>query len=104
MSVGGSFGIARDRDGNLFSWGQNQSGELGLSDLKTRLYPNPITALKQKFISKAVCGGSFAIAIGPDKKSSSLSQISSHRSPHRRKSSPFDNKSELVKMLKKKTQ
>lgn len=29
VSVGGSFGIATDKDGLLWSWGQNSSGELG---------------------------------------------------------------------------
>jgi len=42
VSVGGSFGIAQDKEGLLWSWGTNQNGELGQSDLKTRVYPNPI--------------------------------------------------------------
>ena len=29
-------------DGSLWSWGLNSNGELGQSDLKTRVYPNPI--------------------------------------------------------------
>ena len=68
MSVGGSFGIAKDKDGMLWTWGQNTNGELGLNDTKTRLYPHPILSLKRKHITKAVCGGSFAVAIGPDKR------------------------------------
>ena len=48
MSVGGSFGIAKDKDGLLWTWGQNSNGELGLNDLKTRLYPHPILSLKRK--------------------------------------------------------
>jgi alpha-tubulin suppressor-like RCC1 family protein len=42
VSVGGSFGIAQDKEGLLWSWGTNSTGELGHSDLKTRVYPNPI--------------------------------------------------------------
>ena len=42
-------------------------GELGHSDLKTRVYPNPILQLKRNTIRKVVCGGQFVIAIGRDK-------------------------------------
>ena len=48
VSIGGSFGIARDKDGLLWTWGQNSNGELGLNDMKTRLYPHPILTLKRK--------------------------------------------------------
>lgn len=48
VSIGGSFGIAKDKDGLLWSWGQNESGELGQNDLKMRIYPHPILALKRK--------------------------------------------------------
>ena len=48
VSVGGSFGLAKDKDGMLWTWGQNTNGELGLNDLKTRLYPHPVLSLKRK--------------------------------------------------------
>ena len=67
VSVGGSFGVARDKDGLLWVWGQNCCGELGLNDTKMRLYPHPILTLKRKDIKQVACGGSFAIAIGEDK-------------------------------------
>lgn len=67
VSVGGSFGIARDKDGLLWSWGQNTSGELGHSDTSTKLYPIPILQLKRKPIQNVICGGAFAIAIGEHK-------------------------------------
>lgn len=94
VSVGGSFGIAKDKDGMLWTWGQNTNGELGLNDTKTRLYPHPILSLKRKHITKAVCGGSFAVAIGPDKRPDRRSE-----SPLKRKKSPFHNESTLVKIL-----
>ena len=67
VSVGGCFGVAKDRDGLLWTWGQNTNGELGLNDFKTRLYPHPILQLKKKQVRKVTCGGSFVIAIGSDK-------------------------------------
>lgn len=67
VSVGGSFGIAKDKDGLLWSWGQNSSGELGQSDASTKLYPHPILQLKRKPIKTVVCGGNFVIAVGQDK-------------------------------------
>ena len=94
VSIGGSFGIAKDKDGLLWTWGQNSNGELGLNDLKTRLYPHPILSLKRKEIKKVVCGGSFAVAIGPDKRPESAAS-----SPHKRKKSPFHNDSNLLKIL-----
>ena len=94
VSVGGSFGIAKDKDGLLWTWGQNSYGELGLNDFKTRLYPHPILSLKRKEIKKVVCGGSFAVAIGPDKRPESAAA-----SPHKREKSPFHNDSTLIKIL-----
>jgi len=55
--------MAQDKEGLLWTWGQNQTGELGLNDLKTRLYPNPILSLKKKVIKTFACGGQFAIAL-----------------------------------------
>ena len=78
----------------LWAWGQNTNGELGLNDLKTRLYPHPILSLKRKNVTKAVCGGSFVVAIGPDKKSGRSAD-----SPKKRKKSPFHNDSTLLKIL-----
>ena len=67
VSIGGSFGILRDKEGLLWSWGQNDFGELGQNDTKARMYPNPISALKRKNILKLACGGQFAISIGQSK-------------------------------------
>jgi len=67
----------------LWSWGSNEFGELGTSDAKARIYPNPVTSLKKKQISKIVCGGQFVISIGQDKSSAnkfSKEQTQQHRS------------------------
>lgn len=66
VCVGGSFGIAKDKDGLLWSWGQNSHGELGQQDMTSKLYPHPIVSLKRKSIKTVVCGGAFVIAIGQD--------------------------------------
>jgi alpha-tubulin suppressor-like RCC1 family protein len=42
VSVGGSFGICKDKDGLLWSWGKNSTGELAQADSSTKLYPHPI--------------------------------------------------------------
>lgn len=67
VEIGGSFGIAKDIDGMLWSWGQNEFGELGQNDTKARLYPNLIGSLKRKAVNRVACGGSFAILIGVDR-------------------------------------
>jgi alpha-tubulin suppressor-like RCC1 family protein len=36
VSIGGSFGIARDKTGMLWAWGKNSSGELCQKDTQTR--------------------------------------------------------------------
>jgi alpha-tubulin suppressor-like RCC1 family protein len=50
MSVGGCFGAAVDKDGLLWTWGSNSSGELGLGDYEARPYPYPVIQLKNKMI------------------------------------------------------
>jgi len=68
VSVGGCFGVAKDKEGLLWSWGQNSSGELGLNDFKTRLYPHPVLSLKRKEVKMMACGGAFTVVIGKDKR------------------------------------
>jgi hypothetical protein len=64
VSVGGCFGMAQDTQGMMWTWGQNNSGELGLNDAKVRLYPHPILTLKKKKIKTFSCGGAFAVCLG----------------------------------------
>ena len=42
VSIGGSFGAIVDKEGLLWSWGSNLSGELGLGDYEARPYPYPV--------------------------------------------------------------
>jgi len=64
VSVGGSFGIAKDKNGILWAWGQNDLGQLGSPDCSTQPYPKPIACLKKKTIKSIACGGSFAVVLG----------------------------------------
>jgi alpha-tubulin suppressor-like RCC1 family protein len=99
VSVGGSFGIAQDKEGLLWSWGTNSNGELGHSDLKTRIYPQPIMQLKRKAIRKVVCGGQFVIAVGRDK---SISTKDKQRKNHSLKSNISDERPKRLKSSRSK--
>jgi X-linked retinitis pigmentosa GTPase regulator len=68
VSVGGCFGAALDRDGLIWTWGSNSNGELGLGDFEPRSYPQPVSHLKHKPVTRIACGGAFAIALGKVKE------------------------------------
>jgi len=57
---GGSFGLARDYDGNIWSWGYNDSGRLGLGDADYRQYPEKITSVAG--FDGLAAGSNFAVA------------------------------------------
>jgi alpha-tubulin suppressor-like RCC1 family protein len=42
---GGAFSLDTKTDGTLWSWGRNQSGQLGLGDITSRSSPNQVGAL-----------------------------------------------------------
>lgn len=46
-----SFGAALDADGFLFSWGDNQSGQLGLGDFSARKIPTKVNQLRKKRVN-----------------------------------------------------
>ena len=69
MSVGSCFGAALDSEGQLWTWGANVNGELGLGDAEGRPEPTLIDALNGKKAEHVRCGGSFAFALGPVKHS-----------------------------------
>ena len=64
MSIGGCFGAAIDRDGQMWTWGSNSNGELGVGDYEARPSPFPVMQLRKKRVFAVACGGSFAIALG----------------------------------------
>ena len=49
---------------NLYSWGNNSNGELGIGDYDLRVTPTLVSFLQGKRISKIACGSNFAIALG----------------------------------------
>ena len=64
LNIGGSFGIALDKDGLIWTWGGNKHGELGIGDFNPHPFPYPMTIIKNKPIDKIACGGSFSICLG----------------------------------------
>lgn len=65
-ALGGSFALVMDSKGNIFSWGTNQNGELGLNDFDSRPTPTLIPSLKNKRLKKILAGGNFAICLGQE--------------------------------------
>ncbi|XP_065217557.1 RCC1 and BTB domain-containing protein 1-like [Planococcus citri] len=63
---GGDFIIALTKNGELFSWGGNQSGQLGLGDRPYAPHPIQISTLSDKTVTKVVCGKNTAMALCDD--------------------------------------
>ena len=51
MNLGGSMGVAVDKKGLVWSWGENKAGELGVGDAEPRIHPFPITTLSGKSVT-----------------------------------------------------
>jgi alpha-tubulin suppressor-like RCC1 family protein len=51
ISVGESSSLVLDIEGMIWSWGNNEQGELGLGDVMYRPHPFPVMSLKQKGIT-----------------------------------------------------
>lgn len=66
VSIGGNFGMALDVNGELYSWGANSNGELGLGDFEPKIAPTLVTNLRGKAVKKLSCGGNYVIALGSD--------------------------------------
>ena len=66
FSIGTGFGIAIDYSNQMFGWGSNNDGELGIEDVENAEVPSAIGALKGKQVERIACGGKFCIALGKD--------------------------------------
>ena len=64
VAVGASFSACIDDSGQVWTWGTNTRGELGLGDADPRMVPFPVIALKGKNVEQISCGGQFSMAIG----------------------------------------
>jgi alpha-tubulin suppressor-like RCC1 family protein len=63
---GDYYSMALNQQGQLYSWGQNYHGELGLGDKKPRETPELVSTLKDVVITKLFCEYSHCVAIDTD--------------------------------------
>ena len=65
VSAGEIFALALSKDGKVYSWGDNRSGQLGLSDTENRQTPQEITAISGRVISLSA-GSAHGAAVTSD--------------------------------------
>lgn len=53
ISAGYDFALALDKEGNVWSWGVNRCGQLGMGDTQNRTIPEKITEIDEKVVSVA---------------------------------------------------
>lgn len=63
ISIGGGFGAVIDRAGQVWTWGTNSGGELGLGDSDSRASPALLTALQGKVMQQIACGSAHVLAL-----------------------------------------
>ena len=64
VSIGDGFGMALTKAGNVYSWGENQCGQLGTGDNATKATPCLMQHLDTKRVTQLACGRNFIIALG----------------------------------------
>lgn len=62
--MGDSYGCCIDELGQVYSWGKNDGGQLGLGDCDSRILPTAIESLKGKFCTLVSCGHNFCMSLG----------------------------------------
>jgi hypothetical protein len=67
LSVGGSHTIISDKNGKLYSWGINGSGQLGVGDTTSRLIITPISNLSESIWNTFSAGNYHTLAIRNDR-------------------------------------
>ena len=60
LKLGACFGVVRDANDNIWTWGTNTSGELATNDYEPRAKPSLAKGIKD--VNKIACGSSFVIA------------------------------------------
>lgn len=69
IACGAEHSIALTHDGDLYAWGSNREGQLGLGpDTHTELKPKRITALEAVPITFIACGGYHTVVISKSGK------------------------------------
>jgi alpha-tubulin suppressor-like RCC1 family protein len=63
VELGSCFGVALDSKNNVWAWGTNTSGELGLGDYVARRTPQMLSTLSGMNISDLFCGASCVVAL-----------------------------------------
>lgn len=66
IAIGDGFGAGIDSAFQVWTWGDNSSGELGLGDFELRSMPMNVSALHSKKVKTLSCGGGFVLALGCD--------------------------------------
>lgn len=68
ISAGNAYTLALGSDGNTYSWGQNDHGQLGSGDLVDRSVPGLVSLPKNVTFTQISAGGRHALASGSDGK------------------------------------
>lgn len=63
---GSGTAVALQSTGKIFSWGDNQFGQLGHGDLRSRKLPTQLQSLKRKQVSEVQLGHKFCLMLGRD--------------------------------------
>lgn len=86
LSLSSGFGVAMDRDFNLYSWGNNTHGQLGLGDFDQRTEIRQISIMKNRGIQKIFTFNNSVIAVGknlePKKKYRRSQQMNKENIPY----------------------
>lgn len=64
LDIGFGFGVCLDYDGNVYSWGNNKNGELGLGDYENKEKFNNIVSLNGRRIKGIHCGANYVMVLG----------------------------------------
>lgn len=65
IQINDGFGLGLDSQSNIYSWGENQNGQLGIGNLENKSEMTLVKKIKGKNINKFACGLSdFCIGIG----------------------------------------
>lgn len=60
--VGGTHSFALTENGELYGWGDNSCGQLGLGDYNSQKYPQMVRYFLGKWVTKLACGADFNVA------------------------------------------